>query len=1006
MSKYDTLTPREVELEMTEDLKAAFEKRQMTVQHLGQAGKPDIVVENEFVLVIFEATKRKKTQQDGEFPAIRDHLNQAKAENPDKRCFCVFVSPETSRRMLENTREHNFARADRPDLKICPISFDLFELLAKKLSESVADQYPVDSFLAVFDQYPDFLDDGRVKKIIVGQLFPDDPELTPIIEREEIERAERLQAQFLRELLRLEQYMRDQGIATSQNAIDTLLYLLFIKLFEEKQEVCTGRNRMTPAGFEEFRRQQRGTVRERGTAIHQLFKVITDENEFRTCGMFSQWDTLPDTVTDSFITETVIPSFSKFTFRGTKIDALGAVYEVLALKANKDVKVGQFFTPEKVVDFMVKLAEIDYRYIVVDPACGTGRFLIWAMDDMLRKVEADEAQRDKEGERERVKLHRLFGCDIDERIRKIAQMNMWVHGDGKTNIVRYNGLLLHERGFNGHETFDDSVDILLTNPPLGHIDYTVPVLQGDFQERTVVLPRRDVTEQQLRVIQTRIQEHQEGLEAFESEKALLQAKVEVQEYLELCVAEQTKETRRQLRELKASEPVKLYRQVIRSIDSKNRTIARNVEEANRLQACITLGQVETEVTGSTFKGGVLFLNSIWHYLTSSRVPEDLPEWRGGKVVIILDEGTLNTDEYAEFRDFVKRHFYIKAVISLTEDTFVPVSETSTKTSILYAIKKQDPTAVQREPVFFGHVEKVGLNTKRKVCSNHLDDPDNQGILQKYKEFMAAVLASYNGLEFVPQRFIETGFCPGEIDDIYSDPSQIATGKSNWYYRFPHELSNRLDFVYYHPHMDNVKAFRASADTIAFCELVTRDEDGEPIADYGVTASGRERGDLRFVNIQNLSERGVIVGPTTFLDKNEDKVPDRLLLEEDDILISRSRLVGRAAKVTSEWEGETFGSYIIRFRLRDDVECLPGFVVKFINSKMGQRQAVLLRTGSSGQNINSGQLLDVRLPRTGLNKQREVIDRMTAIEAGALYYENEASKKWNQAREELEQYLVE
>ena len=90
------------------------------------------------------------------------------------------------------------------------------------------------------------------------------------------------------------------------------------------------------------------------------------------------------------------------------------------------------------------------------------------------------------------------------------------------------------------------------------------------------------------------------------------------------------------------------------------------------------------------------------------------------MLTILDEGILNTDNYKHVRDYIKTHFYIKAIISLTRDAFVPVSKTSTKTSILYAIKKTDLTAIQKEPIFFAHVDKVGVDTKRKECENHLD----------------------------------------------------------------------------------------------------------------------------------------------------------------------------------------------------------------------------------------------------------------------------------------------
>ena len=127
------------------------------------------------------------------------------------------------------------------------------------------------------------------------------------------------------------------------------------------------------------------------------------------------------------------------------------------------------------------------------------------------------------------------------------------------------------------------------------------------------------------------------------------------------------------------------------------------------------------------------------------------------MLIILDEGILNTDDYRELRDFIRTHFYIKAVISLTRDTFVPISKTSTKTSVLYAVKKTDVDAVQKEPIFYAHVDKVGLSTKGKVCPNDLEP-----IMRKYFDFKEKVLASYSGAEFRLDRFQAQGFDEGEL----------------------------------------------------------------------------------------------------------------------------------------------------------------------------------------------------------------------------------------------------
>lgn len=172
-----------------------------------------------------------------------------------------------------------------------------------------------------------------------------------------------------------------------------------------------------------------------------------------------------------------------------------------------------------------------------------------------------------------------------------------------------------------------------------------------------------------------------------------------------------------------------------------------------------------KITGNQMKGGAQFVNAIYHYLKSVRDPKALPEWRGGKMLIILDEAIFNTDDYAHVRGFIRDRFYIKAIVSLTTDTFVPVSRTTTKTSILYAIKKDDPTAKQQEPIFYAHAEKVGIDTRRRICANHLFNGTGEDILAKFMEFKGKASASYDGLDFNRRKFREFGFQAGRLSDV-------------------------------------------------------------------------------------------------------------------------------------------------------------------------------------------------------------------------------------------------
>ncbi len=785
MSKYDALDAHtQLEQTIAEDLKTALEKRSMKVIHRGTEGShapsglPDIVASNKQIVLTFEPTKSRGAAQDRELNSIRAHLDQVKASHGQKRCYCVFVSPETSPRMLDGIRDHNQQRAKegKSDHKILPLCFDALELWTTRLRESEADLYPVSAFIKLFDRHTEFIDDLRIRKLLLQNVFPTDAGLFEIVEREEIERDRRTLETLIKDLARMENHMRENGIAVAHAAIDTLIYLVFLKLYEEKRERDRFTNRLrSPEAFATYRQDSvDAQTRHRKRAIHKLFEDIKREGEFLTSQMFTEGDNLVDSVNDDFILDYVIPVLGKYNFLGTQIDALGAVYEVLALRAEKDVKVGQFFTPENVVRFMVKLAELDYKDMVLDPACGTGRFLIYAMNDMLDKVGRSDV-RHKSKEKDQVRLHRLFGADIDPRIAKIAKMNMWIHGDGKSNIFGgsgYNGLTLHKHSFNGHDSFDNAFDVVLTNPPLGELNYQViPFVDpedGDSPEadlrmllqkfeRMPILPRKNLTAERLKAVRERIEVY--GSELAELERQITEAEKEgvIQEWLRLSQSAGTKEEKARRRELQQVEAVKGHERLCSSARSKRKTIAQNESQAAELDAKIRTGQVEWEITGNTMKGGAMFLAAIWHYLKGNSYPDNPPEWRGGKVLIILDEGILNTDNYGPVRDFLRTHFYIKAIISLTRDTFVPISNTSTKTSILYAVKKTDPSAVQREPIFFGHVERVGLDTKGKVCVN-----DFEALLEKYSDFNHKVLTSYSGVEFRKERFLAQKFEGGSL----------------------------------------------------------------------------------------------------------------------------------------------------------------------------------------------------------------------------------------------------
>ena len=108
-------------------------------------------------------------------------------------------------------------------------------------------------------------------------------------------------------------------------------------------------------------------------------------------------------------------------------DVLGQFYEVFLRYGNGAKEIGIVLTPRHITRFAVDAAGISPSDIVLDPACGTGGFLVAAYDHIRRT--GTESQLD------RFKVHNLFGIEQDPAVAVLAVVNMIFRGDGKNNLV-------------------------------------------------------------------------------------------------------------------------------------------------------------------------------------------------------------------------------------------------------------------------------------------------------------------------------------------------------------------------------------------------------------------------------------------------------------------------------------------------------------------------------------------------------------------------------------------
>jgi len=162
--------------------------------------------------------------------------------------------------------------------------------------------------------------------------------------------------------------------------------------------------------------------------------------------------------TSGYLLRDVIDKIDGIQFTSSEeIHTLSHLYESL-LREMRDAAgdSGEFYTPRAVVRFMVTVINPRLGETVLDPACGTGGFLVEAFEHLKPQVQTVEQRR-------LLQNGTLFGGEAKSLPYLLAQMNLLLHGLESPNID-YGNALRHKISEIGER---DRADIILTNPPFG-----------------------------------------------------------------------------------------------------------------------------------------------------------------------------------------------------------------------------------------------------------------------------------------------------------------------------------------------------------------------------------------------------------------------------------------------------------------------------------------------------------------------------------------------------------
>jgi len=239
------------------------------------------------------------------------------------------------------------------------------------------------------------------------------------------------------------------------NAFDELFKLFFAKLHDEfdprKKDDAEMQFRVPKADYEVIYKR-----------INGLFQDAKNRAGWK--GIFDDEEVLK--LKDEAL-KLCASALEPIKFHDADLDIIDAAFEYLINPEQKGAK-GQYFTPRMVVDMCVKMLAPQVDEKVIDPACGSGGFLIHTI-----KYVREQHEWTSNSDVYRYANEYLFATDFDDKLKKVAKVMMLIAGDGKSNVYGVDALDFRKwakseaaRKIGPFTKYaEGDFDIVMTNPP-------------------------------------------------------------------------------------------------------------------------------------------------------------------------------------------------------------------------------------------------------------------------------------------------------------------------------------------------------------------------------------------------------------------------------------------------------------------------------------------------------------------------------------------------------------
>ncbi|MGE6759049.1 N-6 DNA methylase [Corallococcus interemptor] len=281
-------------------------------------------------------------------------------------------------------------------------------------------------------------------------------------------------AQIVQKLWNYCDVLRDDGLSYG-DYIEQLTFLLFLKMAHEQTQAPWNRPSPVPSAF-----AWPSLMSKEGDALETHYRHLLEAlgKSKGTLGLIFR--KAQNKIQDpAKLRRLIVDLLDREQWSSLDADVKGDAYEGLLEKTASQSGAGQYFTPRALIRAIVDVVQPKPGETIIDPAVGTGGFLLAAHDYIANKNKLDKDQK------KHLKLEALRGWEIADTPARLCTMNLLLHGVGgdEAPIVVVDDAIRSDPG--------KRWKIALSNPPFGRKSSVTVINEEGEQEKEALTVVRD-----------------------------------------------------------------------------------------------------------------------------------------------------------------------------------------------------------------------------------------------------------------------------------------------------------------------------------------------------------------------------------------------------------------------------------------------------------------------------------------------------------------------------------